>query len=83
MPVRDFSCPTEEDMKRILDAADEALRDGHTVYVHCRGGIGRTGTVIGCYLVRHGSTPEEALARVRGPETDAQLALVRSWRTLR
>ncbi|MDQ3874312.1 MAG: dual specificity protein phosphatase family protein [Actinomycetota bacterium] len=83
MPVRDFSCPAEEDMTRILDAIDEALGDGHTVYVHCRGGIGRTGTVSACYLVRHGATPEEALARVQGPETDAQLALVRSWRSLR
>jgi protein tyrosine/serine phosphatase len=80
MPVRDFSCPTEKDMTSILDTIDDALDEGRVVYVHCRGGTGRTGTVMGCYLVRHGATPDEALARIRGPETDEQRALIRAWR---
>ena len=37
----------------ILDAIDKALEDGKNVYVHCWGGIGRDGTVVGCWLVRH------------------------------
>ena len=45
------------------------LAGGRTVYLHCRGGIGRTGTVLGCYLVRQGQTAEEALASIDGPET--------------
>ena len=41
-------------MKRILDDVDEAIAGGGLTYVHCWGGIGRTGTVVGCWLVRHG-----------------------------
>ena len=50
----------------ILDAIDEALDDGRSVYVHCWGGIGRTGTVVGCWFVRHGMTGDEALAQIAG-----------------
>ena len=92
MPIRDFSVPTEEELRRILDTIDLALDRGEVVYVHCFGGRGRTGTVVGCHLVRHGLAPEEALARVAelraglpdasspSPETAAQLELVRRWR---
>ncbi|MFN2132108.1 MAG: fused DSP-PTPase phosphatase/NAD kinase-like protein, partial [Anaerolineae bacterium] len=52
MPIPDVSTPTKEQMARILDAIDAALAAGHVVYLHCYGGIGRTGTVVGCYLVR-------------------------------
>jgi Polymorphic toxin system, DSP-PTPase phosphatase len=90
-PIRDFSCPSRGEMAAILDALDEAL-ERDVVYVHCWGGSGRTGTVIGCWLVRHGLDCEEALARIadlrretaygerRSPESDEQWAMVRSWR---
>jgi hypothetical protein len=88
LPIRDFTAPTVEEMVRILDTIDGALQQGHVVYVHCHGGRGRTGTIVGCYLVRRGLDPVAALARIaelRGdaapsPETDDQIALVRSWR---
>jgi protein-tyrosine phosphatase len=62
------------------------------VYVHCFGGIGRTGTVVGCYLVRHGADAETALAEIarrrqgtpdgyrRSPETNEQRQFVLTWR---
>ena len=44
-------------MNRILNHVDDAIRTRKKkVYLHCHGGIGRTGTAIGCYLVRHGTT---------------------------
>ena len=49
---------------QILDDLDQALADGHRVYLHCFGGIGRTGTVVGCYLVRHGMTGNEVLEQI-------------------
>jgi protein-tyrosine phosphatase len=78
-PIRDFGTPSVEEMEAILGVLDELLAGGRTVYLHCRGGIGRTGTVLGCYLVRGGRTAEEALASIDGPETDEQHAFVRAW----
>ena len=52
-PIVDFGTTTIPHMTRILDDVDAALEDGHSVYVHCWGGVGRTGTVVGCWLVRH------------------------------
>jgi hypothetical protein len=90
MGFRDVSVPSRGMMKRILDTIDGALDDGHNVYVHCWGGIGRTGTVIGCYLARHGVSSSAVLseiARLRGvvpdrqpsPETNQQRWMVTNW----
>jgi hypothetical protein len=78
-PIRDFGTPSVDEMQAILSVLDELLAAGRTVYLHCRGGIGRTGTVLGCYLVRQGRTADEALASIDGPETDEQRAFVRDW----
>ncbi len=89
--IPDFSVPSPAAMAQILDAIDTALEAGHIVYLHCWGGIGRTGTVVGCYLVRHGWSGEAALAHIarlrRGtpdgarlsPETEFQRQMIRSW----
>jgi len=91
MPVRDGGVPAVEEMRRILDTIDAAVEEGHTVYVHCFGGIGRTGTVVGCYLVRHGMSGRQALAEIarrrqgtpvgykRSPENDEQEQMVLGW----
>jgi len=92
MAVRDFSAPGNVEIVAILDTLDEALADDHVVYLHCWGGVGRTGTVVGCHLVRHGASPDDALRRIKAwlgetpraeresPETPEQVALVRSWK---
>lgn len=97
LAIADFHVPTVAHMRAVLDAIDSALGAGRTVYLHCWGGVGRTGTVVGCYLVRHGLTGEEALERVAAlyrstpkgqrrpdrpsPETAAQAEFVRDWAT--
>ncbi len=64
-PIVDDWVPDSPDrMSRTLDAIDSALERGETVYVHCLGGVGRTGTVVGCWLVRHGRAGEEALSQI-------------------
>ena len=65
LPIVDNDVPTPRRMAEILGCIAAAEEAGHTVYVHCWGGVGRTGTVVGCYLVRKGLTGEEALAQVR------------------
>jgi hypothetical protein len=63
-PVNDYGLPAQHEMTNILDAMDGALETGHRVYLHCYGGIGRTGTVMGCYLVRHGLSGSQALEQL-------------------
>jgi hypothetical protein len=53
MPIPDRDVPPVAQMVQTLDLIDTALAASHVVYVHCWGGIGRTGTVVGCYLARH------------------------------
>jgi protein-tyrosine phosphatase len=74
MAIPDFGIPTEQQMIAILDLIDAALSEGEEVYVHCRMGIGRTRTVIGCHRKRHGLDPGPP------PETEEQQAFVRAWR---
>ncbi len=63
-PIPDMGITDPETMNRILGELDAAAEAGHTTYVHCWGGVGRTGTVVGCYLVRHGRTGDDALDEV-------------------
>lgn len=89
-PIQDMSTPTVEAMTEILGAIDAAVEAGKVVYVHCMAGLGRTGVVVGCYLVRHGMTGREALEvipRLRGdspgsitsPYTNGQRLMVLEW----
>ncbi|MDX1379104.1 MAG: hypothetical protein R3307_09660 [Anaerolineales bacterium] len=92
-PIGDFGLPTPEKMIKILNTLDKSLLAGRKVYLHCWGGIGRTGTTVGCYLVRHGRTGEEALKQlaewwktvpkskihVHSPETRAQADFILKW----
>jgi protein-tyrosine phosphatase len=76
-------------MNDILDAIDGARQHGD-VALACMGGVGRTGTVAACALVRAGWESGAAIARVRAirhpsaVETRAQERFVRSyWRARR
>jgi len=90
--IRDLGIPHDEALtKRVLSAIRDEIAAGRPVYVHCWGGVGRTGTMIGCWLVEQGKTGPEALERIaelrkptpdgakRSPETEAQRRYVCEW----
>lgn len=94
-PITDMGVPnTEEAMRTILNHIREACLHAPAVYVHCWGGIGRTGTAIGCWLRECGLDPEAALSRVQlqysshmpkvrrhpeSPQTPAQRDFIWNW----
>jgi ADP-ribosylglycohydrolase len=95
--IRDHATPADpREMTEILACLRGALREGRVVYLHCRGGIGRTGMVAGCLLVEQGFSGEEALLELNRlwrqsarsgqwptvPETDDQVEYVRRWTPL-
>ena len=93
--IPDHDVPQEpEFMAEVLDYIDRAIEAGHLVYVHCRAGIGRTNTVIGCWLRREGLAGAAAITRLNElwrasarsrswptvPETPEQVNYVLNWR---
>lgn len=51
-PIRDVNVPDSVDsVARLIGHIQElSKRDDGYVYIHCWGGVGRTGTIVGCYL---------------------------------
>ncbi len=92
--IRDRGLPEPGQMPALLDAIDASLAAGRKIYVHCWGGVGRTGMTVGCYLVRRGRTGQQALDQLaawwqdvpkrvhfpRSPETDEQVEFILNWR---
>ena len=91
--IRDADVPTKAQMQEVLRTIRQELAAGRPVYFHCWGGIGRTGTVAGCWLVEDGYSCDDALRTIaelrtgtpdsytRSPETDAQGTFVRNWQS--
>ncbi len=67
-PIRDVDTPRKgqsEEYAALIERIVGLLGDGETVVVHCRGGLGRTGTVVASVLVAAGREPDEAIRLVR------------------
>ena len=65
-PIPDHRQPvTYEQAAAILDAIDDCIASGKVAYVHCMGGVGRTGTVVGCWLARRLGSGQKALDRLQ------------------
>jgi len=92
-PITDFGVPSAMQMQAILQSIASALETGGKVFVHCRAGIGRSGTVAATWLVSQGLTGEAALelllqkwqamdksaSELHTPETEAQRQFVLAW----
>ncbi|MGD9420453.1 MAG: protein-tyrosine phosphatase family protein [Verrucomicrobiota bacterium JB025] len=94
-PIPDMSVPaTEEIMRSIMAGVRQSIASDPAVYIHCWGGIGRTGTVVGCWLRERGFGPDDALEKVQhlysthmpkvrrhpeSPQTRQQKDYIRAW----
>ncbi|GIW81916.1 MAG: hypothetical protein KatS3mg105_3723 [Gemmatales bacterium] len=71
VPVEDWHAPTQEQIDQCISTIDKAHENSMGVTVHCHGGAGRTGTIIACYFVAKGMSPQQALARIRTMRPDS------------
>src|SRR5260370_9653635 len=83
--------PSKTTLSAILDTIDGEIARGKAVYVHCWGGHGRTGVVVGCWLQRHALGGKAGpIARIKelralaginsvSPPTPAQCDFVEAW----
>ncbi len=86
-PIPDQHVVADHAYDEVLEIIDEAKGRG-VAYLHCWGGIGRTGTVVGCLLADGGTRCDEVLAKLidlragtrkasrRSPENGRQRAVI-------
>lgn len=95
--IPNFGIPSDPNlMKELLEEMHGAMNERkQTVYIHCRGGIGRTGTTVGCFLKQYGNyeNGDDALQELNrlfqtsgrsmessySPETPDQIHFVKEW----
>lgn len=90
--IVDFSVPTLDEMQKLIKTINQLLSENHNIYLHCRGGIGRTGTVVGCWLRSVGNDGEQALTELAhlfsacnaarftsSPETEEQREFIKTF----
>jgi atypical dual specificity phosphatase len=85
-PIPDFGLPSPEVIHQYLQTVCKTLHQDQAVLTHCIAGCGRTGTMIGLFLVTHGYSSEKALEIIqdvlggRCPDTKKQAQLILEYR---
>ncbi len=93
-PIKDVSVPKSyQDVYELMERIDAIISDDdNKVYIHCWGGVGRTGTIVACLYVYFGESYENAVAHLQEsfkdcpksqwrhtPETQEQLEFIRGF----
>ena len=93
-PIVDGNVPTIEQMRAIITTINTLMGCQRSIYVHCWGGRGRTGTVVACWLMQQFRlNKNESVKRLHSligerielfqptPETEPQRAFLNQWET--
>jgi atypical dual specificity phosphatase len=65
IPVEDMHPPTLKQIELCVSAIEKARDKAMATAIHCGAGLGRTGTMAACYLVKQGITAPAAIAQIR------------------
>ncbi|HEY6877286.1 MAG TPA: protein-tyrosine phosphatase family protein, partial [Polyangiales bacterium] len=65
LPIVDMGAPSVGEALSLAAQIDTWIRGGSVVAVHCKAGLGRTGTILACQLIYDGETAVGAVERVR------------------
>lgn len=83
LPIPDGGVlPSAEPVSEIVDRIEAHAEAGRNVVIHCAGGLGRAGTIGGCWLVRRGMIAADAIETLHEcrsshcPETRSQEAFI-------
>ncbi len=84
LPIEDMTPPEMEQIAQFVTFVDRQTDLGSAVGVHCMAGLGRTGTMIACYLVTRGRNAQDAIDEVRRArpgsiQTEPQEQAIRRW----
>jgi atypical dual specificity phosphatase len=64
-PIPDLAAPQKNQIEKVLAFITRSLADGRPIAVSCNAGLGRTGTILACYLVSKGFDANAAINEVR------------------
>ena len=94
LPIKDLSIPSIDTMRNILSIVQDSIRQKKIVYLHCWGGVGRTGTAVGCFLLNNSLASKEnvletinylkrttSIDKRQSPETEEQRKFLMDWPT--
>jgi len=70
LPIYDREAPSLNQLRMLVIRMTRMLTQGEVLCVHCRAGLGRTGTVVAGWLIHEGLTADAALQRLRDIDRD-------------